>query len=305
MVLSEHMGEETRRITLVTVCDNHFSMMLAALIKSIALNHVQPDAIDLYIVEDRMNSANRLKIKNTIEGSGIYLHWLRMSDVIDQRNLPLDASTFPLNVYVRLFIPHFLPKTCKKAIYLDVDMIVRTDLSALWDIDLNDHIIAGVPDRAPTVSTAWAGIQNYEALGLDPDTVYYNSGLLILDLEKWRESNLTQEIIDCILQNRQYAGFPDQYGLNVVLANKWLQLDSKWNTFAPSDERDPFIIHFIGRKPIYSSYDNNMQYKQEFLKYLSLTDFSGFKEQSEYMRFLKKLYNLLEKKVKTISIAKR
>jgi lipopolysaccharide biosynthesis glycosyltransferase len=294
------MEHKCNSITVVTVCDNHFAVMLAALLKSIEVNHRSPLAIDMYIIEDEMTDANKAKIISTVNDPILSLHWLKMADVVDKTKLPLDASTFPLNVYTRLFIPHFLPVSCIKAIYLDVDMIVRTDLSELWNVDLEDKIIAGVPDRAPLVSTGWAGISNYEALELAPETTYYNSGLLVIDLVKWRNSNLTQEIIDCIIKNKRFASFPDQYGLNVVFANRWRKLDSRWNTYSSSNDPEPLIIHFIGRKPIFSSYDKNMEYKNEFFSYLSLTSFSSFKPLKEYMRFSKKLYNMIEKKMKTL-----
>jgi lipopolysaccharide biosynthesis glycosyltransferase len=294
------MREDKGTITLVTVCDNHFAVMLAALIKSIEVNHLSEETIDLYIVEDGMSGVNRKLINNTVQDTKISVQWLAMNEVVDKRRLPLDASTFPLNVYTRLFIPHFLPETCTRAIYLDVDMIVRKDLTALWQADLQGRIIAGVLDRAERVSTSWAGIANYQELGIPAETGYYNSGLLLLDLKQWRQLNLTTEIINCIIQNKQHASFPDQYGLNVVFANKWHTLDPKWNTYAFQETEDPFIIHFIGVKPIYSSYNNNVEYKREFFKYLTMTGFKNYKPKSGYVRFLKKLYNLAEKKVKTL-----
>jgi lipopolysaccharide biosynthesis glycosyltransferase len=294
------MREEIGRITVVTVCDNHFAVMLAALIKSIELNHLSGETIDLYIVEDGMSGANRKLIKSTVENPKIFIHWLAMDQVVDKKKLPMDASTFPLNVYSRLFIPHFLPESCSKAIYLDVDMIVRKDLSLLWHVDLQGRIIAGVLDRAERVSTSWAGIANYKELGIPAESGYYNSGLLVLDLEQWRRLDLTEEIVSCIIQNKQYASFPDQYGLNVVFANKWYTLDPAWNTYAFQEAKDPFVIHFIGVKPIYSSYNNNQEYKNEFFAYLSRTGFKNYRIKSGYVRFLKKLYNLAEKKIKTL-----
>jgi lipopolysaccharide biosynthesis glycosyltransferase len=294
------MTEKKARITVVTVCDNHFAVMLAALIKSIECNHLSEENIDLYIVEDGMSEANRKLIISTVEHPKIFLHWLAMGQVVNKKKLPLDASTFPLNVYTRLFIPHFLPESCSKAIYLDVDMIVRKDLSELWHVDLKGFTIGGVLDRAERVSTSWAGIANYRELGIPPEAGYYNSGLLLIDLQKWRHLNLTEEVITTIIQNKQHANFPDQYGLNVVFANKWHTLDAKWNTYAFQETDDPYVIHFIGVKPIYSSYDNNPKYKREFFEYLSKTGFRNYKPKSGYVRFLKKLYNLAEKKIKTL-----
>jgi len=294
------MKEETERITVVTVCDNHFAVMLAALFKSIELNHLTEERIDLYIVEDGMSNANKRLVSHTIEDPKLAIHWLAMKEVVDIQKLPLDTSTFPLNVYTRLFIPHFLPESCKKAIYLDVDMIVRKDLSELWHIDLQGRIIGGVLDRAESVGTSWAGISNYKELGIAADTGYYNSGLLLIDLQQWRRSKLTEEVVAAIIRNKQYANFPDQYGLNVVFANKWCTLDPNWNTYAFKEIKDPYIIHFIGVKPIYSSYNNNLEYKREFFEYLSKTGFKNYKPKSNYVRFLKKLYNLVEKKIKSL-----
>jgi lipopolysaccharide biosynthesis glycosyltransferase len=294
------MTEETNRITVVTVCDDHFSVMLATLIKSIEVNHKKPEIVEIYIVEDKISITNKKNIIQSAEHSKIILYWLKMADVVNKRQLPLDTSSFPLNVYVRLFIPHFLPDSCSKVIYLDVDMIVLTDLSELWNTDMKGCVIAGVPDRAGTVGTSWAGIKNFAQLGLPAKTVYYNSGLLLLDLVQWRSSDFTEQILECIETNKRFANFPDQYGLNVVFANRWHQLDSRWNTYAFSMEEKPFIIHFIGQKPIYTSYNNSLKYQQEFLNYLALTPYSGFKTRNKYVRLLHKLSHLLQKKIKSL-----
>lgn len=294
------MTAETNNITVVTVCDDHFSVMLAALIKSIETNHKQPEIVEIYIVEDKISANNKEKIIHTAQHSKTILHWLKMTDIVNLSLLPLDTSSFPLNVYVRLFIPHFLPDSCSKAIYLDVDMIVLRDLSDLWNTDMKGCAIAGVPDRAGTIGTSWAGIKNFAELGLPAETIYYNSGLLLFDLEKWRRSTFTAQILECIEKNKQFANFPDQYGLNVVFANRWHQLDSKWNTYAFSVEERPFIIHFIGQKPIYTSYNNNLQYQKAFFSYLALTEYSGFKSRNKYVRLLHKLSHLLQKKFKKL-----
>eukprot|EP01118_Nematostelium_gracile_P009920 TRINITY_DN3368_c0_g2_i4.p7 TRINITY_DN3368_c0_g2~~TRINITY_DN3368_c0_g2_i4.p7 ORF type:complete len:309 (+),score=7.70 TRINITY_DN3368_c0_g2_i4:1705-2631(+) len=283
-------------IILVTVCNDKYSVLLAALLKSIEVNHHTEEFIQLYIVNDAIGTINRTKVEASINKK-IVVNWVEISDVYPKNvSLPLDSSTFPLNVYVRLFIPHFLPSHLTKAIYLDVDMIVKRDISELWDVELGDHYIAGVPDLSEKISSEWAGVANYKDLGLNGDAKYYNSGLLVMNLAKWRPTALSSEILKCIDQNRQFANFPDQYGLNVVFADKWLELDKRWNTYAPTQETNPFIIHFIGRKPIYKTYENNPSYKREFLYYLNLTQFAGFSELKEYDRMLHKLLHKLGKK---------
>jgi lipopolysaccharide biosynthesis glycosyltransferase len=285
-------------ITIVTVCDNQYCVMLAALLKSLEL-HSSRDAqrICVYVVDDGISKTNLEKLKKSV-GSKLALKFLLIKDVIPHNSsLPLDSSSFPLNVYIRLFIPHFLPTEIEKAIYLDVDMITMTDISILWNLSLKGYILAAVKDRSKIIGSPWGGIINHKALGLDPNAPYFNSGLLVIDLKKWRKTNLTDDVLNCISSNKAYTSFPDQYGLNVIFVNNWLQLDERWNSYAPGDILDPFVIHFIGRKPIFKSYNYNPTYKAEFLRYLNLTEFRNFKILKEHHRLFKKLSNLLMKKI--------
>lgn len=285
------------RITIVSVCDNHYMIMLAALLKSIEKNHQSSEKIDYYIVEDKISSKNKQKLHQSINEDLISIKWLKMSEIIPKGlKLPLDYSSFPLNIYIRLFIPHFIPTHIERVIYLDVDMIVLEDISTLWNTNMGDKVIAGVVDRSGIVSNEWLGIKNYKNLGIPPEAKYYNSGLLLINPLKWRQLDITDKIITCIHKNITFADFPDQYGLNVVFADQWQELDPRWNSQAMVAIEKPFIIHFTGRKPFYKSYNYSSFYKDHFYKYLKQTMWSNFKPIGEYRRLLKKIYNKFEKR---------
>lgn len=285
------------KITVVTVCDNHYAILLAALLKSIEINHKTGGQIDFYIIEDNISSLNKSKITSSVDPDIFSLKWLTMKEAVPSDvQLPLDNSSFPLNVYVRLFIPYFIPEKITKVLYLDVDMIVNCDISTLWNIDIGDKIIAGVVDRSKVVSSTWGGIANYKELGLNPDTKYFNSGLLIIKPAEWRAGKIAAKVIECITTNKEFAAFPDQYGLNVVFANQWFELDYKWNCYSFEEEKEPYIIHFIGTKPIYKSYKFNREYKKIFFSYLALTSWQDFQIVGETTRLAKKLLNIGSKK---------
>ncbi len=288
--------ENKKNITLVVVCNDHFAIMLAALIQSVVSNHKTPEQIELFIIDDHIGQANKNKILASFKEENLNVTWLKVDQVIENIQLPEDNSTFPRNVYIRLFIPSFLPQELKKAIYLDVDMIVCKEISVLWNLELGTHPVAAVKDRSETVSNEWGGITNYKELGLQADLPYFNSGLLVFNMELWRNQNITAKIIDCISSNVKYANFPDQYGLNVVLAGQFLELDYRWNCYAVLDEKDPYIIHFIGNKPIYKSYEGNKAYANEFFNYLNKTEWKNFRPYSSYKRYLNKALIKLKKR---------
>ncbi|WP_181304117.1 glycosyltransferase family 8 protein [Rufibacter sp. XAAS-G3-1] len=288
--------EVASTITIVCVCDDHYFVHLAALIKSIEVNHTSGEKLLFYIVEDSVSVQSKRKLLDSINESMTTLHFIKMDECapVDVK-LPVDSSSYPLNIYMRLFIAYFLPQHIEKIIYLDVDIIVQRDISILWEQELRGNTVAAVQDHWVKIVSRWGGVDNYKEFGLQADTKYFNTGLLIIDLKKWRENNITAKVIKCIKSNREYAHFPDQYGLNVVLADTWLELNPLWNCFAYQDGPEPFLIHFTGRKPIYKSYYFKEEYKKTFYKYLKLTKWSDFKPLGETRRYLKKMNNYLKK----------
>lgn len=289
-------------ITLVLVCDNHLVIMLSVLLKSIEKTYEGNDIISVYIVNDGLYKRNIEKINQTISSDKIKIHWKTMNEAVPAHiELPKDRSTLPICAYIRLCAPYFLPKHLKRAIYLDVDMIVMKDIRHLWNVDIGEYVIGAAIDRADKVSTPWGGIPNYKELGIPAESRYFNSGLLIINLDAWRRMNATQLVIDAIHDNYEYVTFSDQYGLNVVFANNWFELDPNWNRYPQNSHEKPFLIHFTGMKPIFKSYDFNPEYKRVFYEILQSTPWRGFTPISNYFRLAKKAYNVLVKKVAVLS----
>lgn len=285
-------------LTVVVACDNHYLILLAALIKSIEANIRKEQPIDVYVIEDKITNSNRDKLISSVNKSITTIHWQKMDEVIPAgMQLPLDRSSYPLNIYMRLFIPYFIPKEIEKVLYLDVDMIVQHDITTIFENDLGKNVIAAVLDpRIITFDNSWGGVFNYKELGLPGTTRYFNTGLLLMQTKNWREQDITTKIITCIDNNKKFANYPDQYGLNVVLANQWLELSSLWNHFSTIDTLEkPYLIHFVERKPIYQSYNFNQDFKKTFFYYLDQTAWKGFKPIGESSRYIKKIKNILEK----------
>jgi lipopolysaccharide biosynthesis glycosyltransferase len=283
-------------IVIVVACDNHYMPLLAGLLKSIEVNHKSEEHIHFFILDDGISGKNKLKLTRSVSPSIFTLHWLEKDKVIPKgMSIPYDNSSYPLIIHMRMFIPYFIPEEYEKVIYMDVDMIVNDDISDLWKTDLGEFTIAAVIDvRIREFGNSHA-VENYIGLGFDADTKYFNTGLLLMNTKKWRENDLTPRIFKCIDDNRKFANYPDQYGLNVVFANNWLQIDTKWSWSAEEWNPDASLVHFIWRKPIYKTYMFDKRYQEMFFRYLSLTQWNGFVPISEFKRLLKKGMNKLLK----------
>ena len=180
--------------------------------------------------------------------------------------------------YFRLLAADWLPQEVEKAIYLDADLLVEDDLMQLWEVDINDDYCLAVPDIAcPHIDARAAGynykksspylatlspIRNYRELGLDGAAPYFNSGIMVLNLRRWRAEDVTRRLLSCLRENQKHVWCWDQYALNVVFAGNWGQLPLRWNQgahafefpnceHAPYDQQqfremveNPAVIHF-------------------------------------------------------------
>lgn len=287
--------ETNSRISVVVACDNHYVILMAALLKSIEMNHLTDNIVDIYIVDDHISKTNKSKLTGSLVLKKINLIWLKMSEIIPEGvKLPLVNNSYPLNTYIRLLIPYFMPEEIKKVIFLDVDMIMLDDISNLWNIETGDKVIGAVNDNAGDhEKTIAEGIENYKELGLDPNQKYFNAGLQLINTKKWLEQDITQKTFDAINNNKKYAGLGDQYGLNISLCGNWHEIDRMWNCFSVCTDPKPKLIHYFHRKPIYKTYAYN--YREEFFHYLNLTAWKGFKPIGETTRYMKKINNIFEK----------
>jgi lipopolysaccharide biosynthesis glycosyltransferase len=283
-------------IVIVVACDNHYVPLLAALMKSIEVNHKTIERIHFFILDDGIFKRNKLKLETSVSPEMFTFHWIQKDKVIPAgMSIPYDNSSYPLIIHMRMFIPYFVPAEYEKVIYMDVDMIVTDDISKLWNTELAEYTIAAVIDVRIKEFGGSHAVENYKELGFDAKTKYFNTGLLLMNTKKWREDDLTPKIFNCIEENRKYANYPDQYGLNVVFANNWLQLDTKWSWSAEEWIPDASLIHFIWRKPIYKTYMFDKRYQELFFTYLNLTKWKGFVPINEFRRLTKKVMNKILK----------
>lgn len=141
---------------------------------------------------------------------------------------------------LRCFLADTLPKNLNRVLYLDIDLVVVASLSELYHMDLNGKI-AGVVGDCKDQS-----YEDYEHI----EDMPFNSGVMLIDLEKWRSNSVTKEVTKYMMQNPEMCNFHDQTALNVVIKGKVKYLHPKWNVMRQTrdyhNHRELAIIHYAG-----------------------------------------------------------
>lgn len=292
-------------ISIVVASDNFYAVLIAALLKSIDLNHLTEEHIDFHIIDDGISKSFRTQLESIVDPNRISIIWHKSKDIIPENlSIPIDTSAFPITTYLRIFAPNIVGQEVSRLLYLDVDIIVEDDISKLWSMPLGDHTIGAIQDIAKTVDCEWGGLPNYRELGLHPKTKYFNAGVLVIDVERWKKQNISEEIIMALIKYKDNIQLGDQFGLNVVFATKWQELDPKWNWFASQEDTQPSLIHFLDIKPIFKTYNSNKVFQQRFYEYLSMTPWKGMKPISGNSRLFRKVVNKIKKRILRILKAK-
>lgn len=172
--------------------------------------------------------------------------------------------------YLRLFIPDLLPKNINKVLYLDCDIVVINCLNDLWNKDINQYCLAALDD--------YGNAQEYGAkrMGLEMGFKYFNSGVMLLNLQRLRDMNFTGRIHDFLVTNGCRILMHDQDILNGLLYKQRLPLEERWNMMCNTDNTTDYsIIHFAGLKPWFIECPHPL--KHIYYHYLAMTKWSNDK----------------------------
>lgn len=288
-------------IRLAMAADDSFAMPMAVTLFS-ALRHLSSDReVQVLALDAGLSSQSKERVGTVARRahSEVHLHWTKPdTSNIDRVDLEMDPRFSPA-IFYRLLIPEVLPETVDRILYLDSDLIFERSLRPLWEKSFQGTALQAVPERI--VSCPKAGIADWERLGLDPGTPFFNSGLMLMNLNVWREEDIHGQTIR-YLRNPEndfcYAG--DQEALNAVLAGRWRPLDQRWNAidqvFDPdlrqhheemlgtrleSAKREPFVVHFTSdEKPWQPGCTHPVRHR--FYHYLRE---SGWFTEAEYLRW--------------------
>ena len=127
--------------------------------------------------------------------------------------------------YGRLLIADYI--SSDRALYLDADLLINLDILELDKIDLNESILAAV--TAATVEFALECSFFINKLKWASGTPYFNAGVIIFNLKKWRTENYDQKWKNIAAENPEDLISHDQTLLNALCEGEFIKLPLNFN----------------------------------------------------------------------------
>jgi lipopolysaccharide biosynthesis glycosyltransferase len=255
---------------ILNVCfsaNNNYAQHFCVACYSLLLN--SPGAWNIFLLSDDFSESNEKKVREMISktSSSSNLEIIRLSTE-KFKNLP-KIERLGIQAYFRLFVTELLPMSVDTLLYLDSDLIVKKNILELLPSKSKTPMMA-VIDGA---SASQEKIRNLEF-------PYFNSGVMMIPLNFWRQNNLSEKILS---RNYEKITLADQDILNDFFNGEWNPLDNRVNVkgFDPKymsyfsllkEHKDAYIIHFMD---VWKPWNRVYRSGWIYWKYLTKTPFKG------------------------------
>ncbi|MGN0031855.1 MAG: glycosyltransferase [Candidatus Gastranaerophilaceae bacterium] len=234
---------------IINIClssDNNYSQYAGVVIASVLLNLNNDDYVKFYILDGGIDDNNKEKILSLKNIKQCEINFVPIDEKLFESYKTIGTHAYiSLSTYYRLKLASLLP-FIDKILYLDCDIIVKENISELFNTDIEDFYAAGVVDTAMK-SSGWVP-------KLENDNKYFNAGVLLFNLAKIRQDNIEQKFEEYTKKEFENIKVGDQQILNVVCQGKIKEINSEWNVQSSnfvnrSDYTNtPKIVHYIGKQ---------------------------------------------------------
>ncbi|KAM1041450.1 hypothetical protein ACFX13_031375 [Malus domestica] len=237
-----------------------------AIIEVKALHHFDWFTKGKVPVLEAMEKDQRVRSQFRGGSSAIVANNTEKPNVIAAKLQALSPKYNSLMNHIRIHLPELFP-SLNKIVFLDDDIVVQTDLSPLWDIEMNGKVNGAVEtckgEDNFVMSKRYKSYLNFShpliSKNFDPKTCAWAYGMNIFDLDAWRKTNISltyhhwlEENLKSDLSLWQLGTLPPGliafHGHVHVIDPFWhmLGLGYQENT-SSADVKSAGVIHFNGR----------------------------------------------------------
>lgn len=269
-------------IEILVTIDQNYLKPLEVMMYSVRLNNLDQD-FRVWLIHDNIDDSALAGLEKFCEQINVKLETVAMNQNIIFPDSLLNLHDYPKEMYFRLLSGQVLPDNLHRVIYLDPDTLVINSIKPLWDLDLQNKMFAASVHEGLT--DIMSSINN---IRLGTTTGYFNSGIMLMDLDQMRQKVNIEDITKAIEEHHDSLILPDQDILNYLYGEDILKIpETRWNYDARAYSvyltrstgeyntewvmENTSILHFCG-KPKPWQKEKHSRFKALYLNYQQMTN---------------------------------
>ncbi|KAA9135537.1 glycosyltransferase family 8 protein [Microbacterium caowuchunii] len=207
-------------MTVVMCVDRAFVVPLAVGLAS--MDGSASGRVTVYVMHPGLSDETRDRVTRPL--SRLIVKWI---DVPPERVAGAHFSVFlsEASLY-RLLLGELLPESVERVLYIDADVVIADDVLPLTEVELYGATVAAVRESQSPWAAGPLG-PPWRELGLRPDAAYFNSGVMLIDVRRWRQRDIGRRALEVLRTSSPRWG--DQDALNTALQDDWIELPRRWN----------------------------------------------------------------------------
>lgn len=246
------------KINIAYSCNEAYVQHTGISMISLFENNIDIDLITIYFIGKEVSDDSLLLLRKITEKYKREIIIIHFETICYDLNIT-DTGRHIETIYAKLFFTRI--ESIDKILYLDSDTIVNGSLKELWQLNMDNFMVAGVETYTVDVK---------EKLNLLPEDNFINDGVALLNLKLMRSNLMDQKFLNFI---SKYSGNPPllsegtinkvckgsillihpKYNLlsGLLLIREIKHYESKFlNTYYSNNEieeakENPIIIHFL------------------------------------------------------------
>lgn len=205
-------------MNVVMVSSNLYSRIAIVTLKSLFINNVDMDEIVIYYIGDKLTDESQGDLISLVNEYGRKIIFVPMPKHFERLK---GSNRNGQTVFCYCYLQDLLPVSVEKVLLLEGDQIVTGNLSELYNIDIANFYIAAVDDLQSNVYK--------KKIGMKTASPYVNCGMILYNLKKWREDNITEKISDVLNSNQHMFFYDVQDVINYTVEGGVKVLPPKFN----------------------------------------------------------------------------
>ena len=256
----------------VAFCVNDgYAEYIMVTIKGLLENNSNP--IVIHVLSDYISEKNVARLKDL---AGSYPSAELNVVIVDDSKLRGLKDTWTIYTWYRVLLPEILESGVHRVLYLDADVLVAGNIQDLFCLDMTNKAIAG------TIDFQSKDAVTYKRCGYEQEKEYVCAGIMLMNLDYWREHDIANKVIRWGRENNDRIQFPDQDSINYICRDIKILLPLKYDIVDgffhddyyyknyPQELREcvesPVIIHYAGQAPWVVELSNHLL-QDEWEKY--------------------------------------